>query len=237
MYHYTYKIHYSDGKYYIGVRSCNCLPEEDTKYLGSSKYTPNNLVTKKEILATFPTRTLAIEHEVYLHQFYDIAKNPLFYNQAKQTSKKFDVTGTKQSKEHSQKIANALKGRKYSKERIEKAREGIRKKHEELRKKQGYVYKRSKETCEKIRQLKLGKSKSDKGVKRSIDYKATHYASRRKHIEKFQWININTQQEVFADIFEMGHLFASHKKAPVSGFREVYKGRLNSYLGWTLKRT
>ena len=39
MNHYTYLITYTTGKKYIGVRSCKCLPEEDTNYIGSSKYT------------------------------------------------------------------------------------------------------------------------------------------------------------------------------------------------------
>lgn len=237
MYHYTYKIHYSDNKYYIGIRSCKCLPEEDTKYLGSSKYTPNDLVVKKEILATFPTRVLAIEHEVYLHQLYDIAKNPLFYNQAKQTSKKFDVTGTKQSKEHSQKIGNALRGRKHSKERTEKRLKTRGEKYERLRQEQGYVFKRSKEFCKKISQRLKGKPNLNKGTKWSLEYKAVKYASRRKYTEKLTWVHNVTKQEMLADIYEMGHLFAHDKKKPVAGFRGVFIGHLVSYLGWELKRT
>jgi len=36
MYHYTYKIiNLINNKLYYGVRSCECLPEEDIKYMGS----------------------------------------------------------------------------------------------------------------------------------------------------------------------------------------------------------
>lgn len=232
MHHYTYKIHYSTGKYYIGVRTSKCKPEDDTKYLGSSKYTPNDLVIKKEILAEFSTRAEAIAHEVELHKFYDIAKNPNFYNRAKQTSKKFDVTGIKQTKEHSEKIANSLRGRKYDKARVEKAIKNRQKIFEERKQRLGYVYKRSPETCGKIRQNKLGITKSDKGVKRELSYKDQHYASRRKYAESILWVH-TSGKEVKATIYEMGHLYASDKAKPVAGFRQVYLRINNSYLGWT----
>lgn len=232
MHHYTYKIHYSTGKYYIGVRTSKCKPEDDTKYLGSSKYTPNDLVIKKEILAEFPTRAEAIAHEVELHKFYDIAKNPNFYNQAKQTSKKFDVTGTKHTKEHSEKIANSLRGKKYDKARVEKAIKNRQKIFDERKQRLGYVHKRSPEYCEKIRQMKLGITKSDKGIKRSMDYKNKHYASRRKHSESILWVH-TSGKEVKATIYEMGHLYASDKKRPVAGFTLVYIRKNKSYLGWS----
>lgn len=234
MYHYTYKIHYSTGKFYIGVRTSKCLPEEDTKYLGSSKYTPNNLVVMKEILQVFPTRKQAIEHEVTLHKKYDIAKNPNFYNRAKQVSKKFDVTGIKQTKEHSLKIANALKGKKHDPNRTEKANKTKQEKFSKLRQQQGYVFKHSQETCKKISQSKLGKSKSDKGIKRDLLYKNLHYASRRNYPDSYKWVHMNLGEE-YTTIYEMGHKYASNKKKPVAGFRSVIIGKLKSYLGWQLK--
>jgi hypothetical protein len=33
--HYLYLIKFSDGRYYIGSRKCDCRPEEDTEYMGS----------------------------------------------------------------------------------------------------------------------------------------------------------------------------------------------------------
>ena len=50
MNHYVYQITYNTNKKYIGCRSCKCLPEEDTKYIGSSKHTPNTEIKVKEIL-------------------------------------------------------------------------------------------------------------------------------------------------------------------------------------------
>jgi len=62
--HYTYKVTLPEtGEYYIGVRSCKCLPEEDT-YKGSMcswKVDKSKLV--KEIYTTFKSRELANEWE------------------------------------------------------------------------------------------------------------------------------------------------------------------------------
>ena len=91
MQHYTYRLECS-GQSYIGVRSCGGSPKDDTDYLGSSNYTPEGDVTKC-ILAVFPTREDAVSHEVSLHEFYDVAVNPSFWNRAKQTSTGFDRAG------------------------------------------------------------------------------------------------------------------------------------------------
>ena len=51
-----------------------------------------------------------------------------------------------------------------------------------------------------------------------------------------QQYNVDTGVEIFADIHEMGHKYASDKKKPLSGFRLVYKGKNKSYLGWYIVR-
>lgn len=104
-YHYVYRIINNNPtdnrKFYIGVRSCkNCLPDEDIKYMSSSKYVKeaindlgiNNF--SKEILSVWDSREAAITEEIRLHEKYDVAKNENFYNKSKQTSSKFDTTGT-----------------------------------------------------------------------------------------------------------------------------------------------
>ena len=95
--HYTYEISKNDGvrMSYIGVRSCEGNPEDDN-YWGTSKHLPDNIQDNhtKTILRTFDTRDEAVKHEIYLHNINDVASNPLYYNQAKQTSTKFDTTGT-----------------------------------------------------------------------------------------------------------------------------------------------
>jgi len=102
--HYCYKItnlNPTDKRlYYIGVRSTKLSdPELDTNYRSSSKYLKeaikeighNNF--KKEILSTWKTRKLANQEEIRLHEKYDVAKNPIFYNKSKATSDRFCTEG------------------------------------------------------------------------------------------------------------------------------------------------
>jgi len=102
--HYTYKItnlNPTDKRlYYIGVRSTTkSSPNLDTNYRSSSKYLKDAIKEighnnfSKEILSTWETRELAVLEEIRLHQEFDVAKNPLFYNKSKQTSTGFDTTG------------------------------------------------------------------------------------------------------------------------------------------------
>jgi len=101
-YHYTYKITIlnplDERKYYVGVRSSNKLPEDDINYLGSSKhlnaYLKNEQIKyKKQILAYFFDRESANQHELDLHNEFDVAKNPSFFNKAKRTSTGFCTEG------------------------------------------------------------------------------------------------------------------------------------------------
>ena len=97
-YHYVYRSFEEWGREYIGVRSCECLPEEDTKYFGSFKdktFSP----TEKTILFVCETREEAAEIEIKLHDFFDVAVNPQFANKSKATSTKFDVTGVPKTEE------------------------------------------------------------------------------------------------------------------------------------------
>ena len=90
--HYVYKSFEEEGREYIGCRTCDCLPEEDTKYLGS--FTDKTFKpTEKTILFVCETREEAAEIEIELHDFFDVAVNPQFANKAKATSTKFDTTG------------------------------------------------------------------------------------------------------------------------------------------------
>lgn len=104
MHHYVYLIsNIVEHKAYFGVRSCNCTPEEDTSYMSSSKlikklYKEKPQEFKKKILKTFDTRKEAMEWEIYLHNTYDVGRNPSFYNKAKQTSIGFDTSGGTTSK-------------------------------------------------------------------------------------------------------------------------------------------
>ena len=103
MFHYTYRItNIKEKKYYYGVHSCNCLPKEDIgiKYFSSSKnkefikdQKENPQDYKYKIIKIFKTRREAIEHEIFLHNKFNVGINEKFYNDSKQTSTGFDTTG------------------------------------------------------------------------------------------------------------------------------------------------
>lgn len=155
MYHYTYIIqHKTLNKRYIGVRTSKVLPIEDTSYWGSSKYIPKDvkITHRKIILKTFKTREEAIEHEILLHELNNVSTSDEYYNKSKQTSSKFDTTGTTLTKEHKLKCSNSLKGRKMPPEYCEALGNRMR----------GKIV--SKESREKM-------SKSQKLLAQASDYK------------------------------------------------------------------
>jgi group I intron endonuclease len=96
-YHYVYEItNIYNGMRYFGARSCICLPRDDTKYMGSSRHLKKAIKAEglshfsKLILAVFPTREKALEYEIFLHNRFNVNRDPMFYNKAKQTSTGFD---------------------------------------------------------------------------------------------------------------------------------------------------
>lgn len=98
-YHYVYIIKDNiNHKNYIGMRSCTCLPKEDTKYWSSSKHLKEIMHKvglhnfSKEILSIWETRHQALAEEVRLHETHDVANNEQFYNLAKQTSTGFTTS-------------------------------------------------------------------------------------------------------------------------------------------------
>ena len=96
--HYVYRSYEEGGRDYIGRRTCNCLPEEDTKYFGSFKdktFKP----TGKVILFVCETRKEVAEIEIELHDFFDVAVNPQFANRAKAKGTGFDRTGVPNTEE------------------------------------------------------------------------------------------------------------------------------------------
>jgi len=96
--HYVYHSYEEWGREYIGIRRCDCLPEEDIKYFGSFRdktFKP----TEKVILFVCETREEVAEIEIKLHDFFDVSVNPQFANKAKATSTKFDTTGIPNTEE------------------------------------------------------------------------------------------------------------------------------------------
>jgi hypothetical protein len=134
-YHYVYYSWEQWGRGYIGVRSCECLPEEDEIYLGSFRdktFKP----TEKIILQVFLTRKEANIAEIVLHNFYNVGVNPHFANKAKHTSIGFCVQGIPKSEEHKRKIGEAnsqrlkgkpstFRGKRHSEESLQKLRESL----------------------------------------------------------------------------------------------------------------
>ena len=134
--HYTYEITNKKGNRYIGVRSCGCNPSDDP-YMGSCKILNETISVEgkenftKKILQTFPTREEAAQHEIELHEKFDVARNPMFYNNAKATSTGFNIAGKKRTEEDKHKISKTLKGRKLSEElkrKLSEAKKGIKRK-------------------------------------------------------------------------------------------------------------
>ena len=87
---YTYYSYEEYGRGYIGARSKS--PIGDDAYMGSFKDKSFN-PTQKIILAEFSSMEEAIEVEVALHNYFDVAVNPHFANRAKQTTTGWTTAG------------------------------------------------------------------------------------------------------------------------------------------------
>lgn len=109
-YHYTYLITNLDPKderkYYFGVRSCDCLPEEDVSYMGSSESLKDHInqfgehqFQKTIFYVSLYSREDAHQNEIDYHNEYDVGVNPTFYNKCKTTSTGFDRSGVPSSEE------------------------------------------------------------------------------------------------------------------------------------------
>jgi hypothetical protein len=113
-------------RFYIGVRSCKVNPEED-KYFGSSKsfreWRKNNKDAEivKQVLAIWKDRKSASQHEILLHDCFDVAKNPEFFNRSKALSSGFTTAGVPMVNKF-QKGQAVRRGAKLNAEQIEAAR-------------------------------------------------------------------------------------------------------------------
>ena len=122
--HYVYHSYEEWGREYIGCRTCDCLPEEDTNYFGSF-YDKTFKPTEKTILFVCETRIEALEIEIELHNFFNVAVNPKFANQVKQTNTGFDTTGVPQTEEHKKKKSVAKTGKTLTEETKKKISMGM----------------------------------------------------------------------------------------------------------------
>jgi hypothetical protein len=127
MNHYVYLIEKKNAlpnqqKYYIGVRSCESTIWEDD-YMSSSKYLTEDIEKngKKEynkiILKRFDNRIDANLYEIQMHDEFDVANNPLFFNKVKQKDRGLGVGpgelnpfyGKKHTEEYKQRQSALLK--------------------------------------------------------------------------------------------------------------------------------
>jgi len=172
-YHYTYIIiNTTNQMKYIGVRSCNCLPENDDEYMGSSKIlgeamqeTPE--VFTKTIIDTFSTREIANTNEQWLHETYDVARNSMFYNLCI-APVGFNMSGRIQTVESRAKMSESKSGEKhpmYGKHRSDATKKKISESHK------GKTF--SKESRKKM-------SESRTGSKNAMYGKSVSAATRKK---------------------------------------------------------
>lgn len=112
MYHYVYKIEFETGHIYIGVRSCECLPEKDP-YLGSpythktywEEYEPN-----KTIIKVLDTREEANQYEeVLIDWVWSINKEKSL--NAHNQGYKFNNFGNKHSEKTRARLSELRKGK------------------------------------------------------------------------------------------------------------------------------
>ena len=90
-YYYTYYSYEEWGRGYFGSRKCYCLPEEDVRYLGSSKDKTFRPTQKIILKSDYATREEAYADEIILQQYYNVVENPHFANKAYQTSTRFYI--------------------------------------------------------------------------------------------------------------------------------------------------
>jgi len=110
MYYYVYYSYEPWGRGYIGRRGCKCLPTKDI-YFGT--FTDKTFApTEKIILSVYNTLEETSEAEVYLHEFYQVHKNPHFANKAKQTSKKFYNNLTDEQRNRQSDLVTSVNNRK-----------------------------------------------------------------------------------------------------------------------------
>ena len=91
-YYYTYYSYEEWGRGYFGSRGCKCLPEEDVKYLGSSKDKTFKPKYKIILKSDYSTRAEAYADEIVLQEYYKVVENPHFANKSYQTSTNFYVS-------------------------------------------------------------------------------------------------------------------------------------------------
>lgn len=202
---YTYVVS-ARGRFYIGSRLCplNIVPELDTKYVGSPRDLKFKRIPrgekKKRILSTFLTRYDALKHEIILHDQFDVAKNPKFVNQAKQSSTGFSYNTAGEN--------HYMYGKHHSPETRHKQSEAKRGKNHHM-----YGKHHSPETLHKLSKAKKGKYVAENSSK--FDHTLRDWIHD-IHGEKLQITNYHIAQEY--------GLYSSGFSRVARGIRKSYHG-------------
>lgn len=132
-----------DNCHYYGVRTSNIEPKKDLgiRYFSSSSNKNfinlqklNSLNFRYKIIKIFDNRAQAVELEIKLHRYFNVALNENFYNKSNQTTTKFNFShsvGTKRP-EHSVK----MKGKNnpfYGKKHTDETKAKISKKYDKIK--------------------------------------------------------------------------------------------------------
>lgn len=228
MNHYVYLTYETNGRLYIGSRSCECLPEEDTSYMGSfadDTFEPDN----KKVLRKFNTRGEAIDYEIKLHEHFDVDKNTRFANRSKQTTKKFfySVSGEDnpaKRPESRKKISEAMMGDNNPSKRPE-----VREKLVEAAKNRPPV---SDETRAKMSEAHMGRpgTYGMKGKKHSPE---TLARMRARRMERMPIRYFKSPAGVIYQVKNVTRFAIEHDLNP-SALSSVATGKRRQHKGWTL---
>jgi len=145
------------------------LPEEDTKYFGSFRDKTFN-PTEKTILFVCETREEAMEIEIELHDFFDVAVNPQFANRSKQTSTRFDSTGVPRTEAQKQVHSEKMIGKNVGKTRTEEQKKAQSERNSG-EKNPMYGVPRTEETKKKMSVAKSGEKNHMFGVPKTEEWK------------------------------------------------------------------
>lgn len=198
-YNYVYEITYSDGRKYIGLRSCDCPIEQDS-YMGSGFHIPEELkgTGVKTVLSTHKTREEAALEEIRLHTLYDVRNNKMYLNQCNATSTKFycseeahkrsATTRTGRTKETHEYIAKQTEARaKYKGNGLTEAQKAqwLPERMQERMRKYKATLAKTMEDLEKAKAIHDAKVRGGKSCAGMPNPKKGHIGN--KHPRQFKW--------------------------------------------------
>jgi hypothetical protein len=206
MTYYTYYSWEEWGRGYIGYRRCPVrkTPETD-EYLGSYRDKTFN-PTAKEILGVYDTREEAMQAEIVLHEFFDVARNPHFANKACSTSTGFCIA--KHSEETKRKLSEANKGE-----------------NNPL-----YGKSRSEETKRKLSEANKGENNPLYGKTLSPEHRRKLSEANSKLRD---WVHPNHGEIFKTSALELAKLFPG-QKLDKSTLSKVGLGKLSHHKGWRI---